>query len=62
MLHGYGYGYRIGYDTGTAIRHFSKIPDTGTAIIYIIFYYFNYIINSTKMKDHFNYIIYIVPN
>ena len=43
MLHGYGYGYRIGYGTGTAIRHFSKIPDTDTAIIYIIFYYFNYV-------------------
>ena len=42
MLHGYGYGYRIGYDTGTAIRQFSKITDTGYGNYIYIFYYFNY--------------------
>ena len=52
------YRIRYGYGDMTILKNLGY----DTPIIYIIFYYFNYIINSTKMKDYFNYIIYIVPN
>ena len=64
MLHGYGYGYRVGHDTGTAIRQFSKIKDTTRLLyIYIYSYYFNYIINSFYINYILKYsLVYIKYN